>query len=127
MTAKTVMIVEDDEGLQYYMKILIARLYKEVEVIQAYDGREALDYIQDNREKIPEVILLDLNMPGMNGFEFLENWQQSYADSETNIVILTSSQKEEDKDRARTYSAVKDYLIKPVEQSDLEKVIGGAA
>ena len=95
------------------------------EVYIATNGQEALDFVQEQSDtpQYPEVIFLDLNMPVMDGFEFLERFEkiQQKAKQRIPIYILTSSNYFKDFERAKDFS-VTGYIIKPL----TEKKIMGA-
>lgn len=93
------------------------------EIIIVNNGEEALDYYRnllnlpenDNRHRFPDVIFLDLNMPVMNGWKFLEEFQALYLHKELkpSIVVISSSVDSEDRKRANKYS-VAAFLSKPL-------------
>lgn len=91
------------------------------------NGREALDYFKILLANIdsplfPEIILLDLNMPIMNGWEFLKEFTQISPPSglKTTLYVVSSSIDPYEIERAKAHFLVKDYLIKPVNLDDFE-------
>jgi CheY-like chemotaxis protein len=75
----------------------------------------------------PSLILLDINMPAMNGFEFLEAYQsllttQKIYPSPT-VIMFTSSEEENDKEKAMRFPFVKDYLVKPLSPEKVNKLV----
>jgi len=126
MKVSSVMIVDDSEGDQLLTKIVIEEFDPSIEVLQAYDGKEALDILV-TLSAPPDIIFLDINMPGMNGHEFLEEYnklnqstlkkstlKKSTLKSSTVVLTLSSSNQEEDKRKSLQYSFVKKYIEKPV-------------
>ena len=121
MPKKTVMIVDDSEADQFLAVITIENLEEEITVLQAYDGQEALD-ILDGLSAQPDFIFLDINMPVMNGHEFLREYSNREMQASV-VVMLTSSLQERDKERSLAYQCVKEYFTKPLEESDLERIL----
>jgi len=81
-----VLLVDDEEITHYLVRQLLPRSQYRVSI--ARDGREALDHLPEYR---PDVILLDLAMPGMNGFAFLSYLRQDILPAELPVIVLTSS------------------------------------
>jgi CheY-like chemotaxis protein len=112
-----ILVVEDDE----VDRINIERAFKKGRIINtlyfAKDGQEALDLIHAKQVKIPLLILLDLNMPRMNGIDFLKNLRATPGWETVPVVVLTTSNMEKDKVDAYNMM-VAGYVVKPVELSD---------
>lgn len=111
---KPVLLVEDDS----VDAMTVSRAFKDLKVanqlVIRFNGEEALDYLRDNNNKKPCVILLDLNMPKMNGLEFLKI---AKADKDLKIipaVVLTTSKDDQDKVNSFELS-VAGYIVKPVD------------
>lgn len=113
MMIKTVLTIEDSEPDQFLTKRAILDFDNEIEVLQAYDGKEALAILKERNAGI-DLIFLDINMPGMNGFEFLETYTAQEDETKQVVIMLTSSSQEKDIERAKGYSFVKEYLVKPL-------------
>ena len=128
MNSKTIFLIDDSEPDQYLWKYIIQELDDRIQVLQAYDGQEALDLLLDTQIK-PDVILLDLNMPGMDGFEFLENYSDKFQNDHSTIIIFSSSEQPKDQEKAAEFAFVKSYFIKPITKEKitdfLQKIIGG--
>ena len=91
---KTVLIIEDDDELRFVLKE--ALLKESYYVVEAENGRAALSELEDN-ESSPDLILLDLNMPVMNGFEFLQTYRAKYSNEVPIVVVTGADLTEEDK------------------------------
>jgi CheY-like chemotaxis protein len=124
-----VLLAEDDEDdLWLMLKALKkARLLHSPMVVR--DGVEAIDYLAGNgiyadraKYPFPFLFLLDLNMPRMNGFEVLEWWRSEPRPQHLTTIVLTSSARREDIERAYRLDAVS-YLCKPTELSDLTEMV----
>jgi DNA-binding response OmpR family regulator len=110
-----ILIIEDEEALVDVLEKKL--LYEGYEVSVAYDGQEGMDKIKANN---PNLILLDIVMPKMNGFEVLENLKKDKKNSSIPVIVLSNSGYSIDLDKALDLGAV-DYLIKA--EFDLDEVI----
>lgn len=115
------MIIDDDPISSFINQKIIekAELTQQIEVVQ--NGAEALDYLMKSfiedaeKESKPDLIFLDLNMPVMDGFEFLQKFKgldRKYWEN-VEIVVLTSSKNQSDIDQTKIYN-VRGYLNKPL-------------
>lgn len=116
---KKILCVEDDPISNAINVRLLKRMVEGLEVIQATNGKQAIDLIetaQSLQQPPPDLILLDLNMPIMNGWEFIEYYQNNLLSYHwpTRIVIVTSSVDKADIERAAKYSFIINYFTKPL-------------
>ncbi|WP_299435305.1 response regulator [uncultured Aquimarina sp.] len=127
---KSVCIIDDDNMyVNLVSKIIeIKRLSEKVIVFN--NGKEALDFfidsIEDTKEKIvPQVVFLDLNMPIMDGWEFLREFTKIKHEISEKIAlyVVSSSIDSRDIDRAKSIEVVSDYLTKPIKLDDFEKIL----
>ena len=121
-TDRPIMLVEDDE----VDRMTVERALKEIHVtnplITARDGEEALRALRAPDAERPGIILLDLNMPGINGIELLKALKQDEELRRIPVVVLTTSKDEQD----RVYSfdlGVAGYMIKPVDYIQFMEVV----
>lgn len=125
---KKVLIVDDDPIFIFlHTRMLsIGRLAEEVE--SALNGRLALTWLQNNTGALPEVILLDLTMPDMDGFAFLEAIKEANIPGIENvyIIVITSSINPKDSERVRELG-VTHYLVKPIHLDTLKEVFEACA
>lgn len=114
---KKILIVEDSK--------LVHRMYdlmlKRHQLVHCYDGREGLAKLAEHPDA--NLILLDINMPHMNGLEFLRELRQDAAFSTIPVVIVSTEGKDEDTQRALDAGATT-YLTKPFQAEDLNSVVG---
>ena len=121
MIIKSIMIVDDSEADQFLTTMVIEEYNPAIKIIQAYDGQEALEKLEEMVEK-PCIIILDINMPRMNGFEFLEEYNKK--DYTVKIItMLTSSDQIHDREKALQFKCVHGYSVKPLEVENLRKLI----
>ncbi|KAF0199903.1 MAG: response regulator receiver [Bacteroidetes bacterium] len=119
---KTILLVEDD----MIDAMTVKRALKELNVINPVDtvenGEEALEFLRDSKNELPGIILLDLNMPRMNGIEFLGIAKKDEKLKHIPVIILTTSL--EEIDRIDTFSlGVAGYMVKPVDYKQFVEVI----
>jgi CheY-like chemotaxis protein len=121
MNASTqgILLVEDDPNDVFFMKRAMTKAGLNHPVHVAENGRDAIEYLSGDgpyadraSHPIPHCIFLDLKMPFVNGFEFLEWLRAQPALSHLGVIVLTSSPEESDRQRARELGA-KGYIIKP--------------
>lgn len=114
-----VFIVDDDPIHQQIAQIMIERQGISKNIRTFSDAQDVLDHMKQHLqhpEHLPDVILLDLNMPVMDGWDFLNEYAGFHQTlgKPIKIFVLTSSIDEKDKERVRTYSFVTGYLTKPL-------------
>jgi DNA-binding response OmpR family regulator len=118
--APRVLIVDDDHNLR---EILQVRLEQEgCEVMLAADGREALDHIADMGLQHPDLIVLDLMMPGMSGLEVLETIKQDESTSYIPVIILTGDDSSSGV-AAGIETGADFYWVKPFELADFIRTV----
>ncbi|HWD89842.1 MAG TPA: response regulator [Mucilaginibacter sp.] len=122
------LVVIDDDPIDHF---LIKHMMRGNEYFDtttyAVDGSLILDYIEENGnkpEKLPDVILLDLNMPMFTGWDFLERMQAISSAVKKNIKVhvLTSSLRVEDSEHAEQYPFVRSVISKPLTPNTIEKI-----
>ncbi len=115
---KTILVVDDDPDIVDIISICLKENNLNPE--KAYNGVEALEKV---KAVAPDLILLDINMPGMNGFEVIKNLKSGQATCDIPIVVLTGTYiSEDDKKHGLTLGVAK-YLTKPFSADDLVKEI----
>lgn len=118
-----VLIVDDDQMVLYLHKMLVQQsgFYPDPRTFD--QAKEAVDYIlQGTDQKKMYVVLLDINMPVMNGWEFLEKINGSGIRDQVLVVMITSSIDKADREKAAQYPLVIDYLEKPVNITVLKRL-----
>jgi len=127
--ARRIMLIDDYESDLLFTRLMLERCDQQYEVVEYDSAQEALQYLQSHPGHGISVILLDINMPGMNGFEFLQAYEMLAAtkQAEAVVVMLTSSPDPRDRARAESFGSVRGYITKPIDKataSGLVKLIG---
>ena len=122
------MLVDDNEDDNFFHEREIKKVNLTTVIVAKNTGIEALEYLKLNKEKEnhhPDLIFLDINMPGMNGWDFLEQYNLLDKEIESNaiIIMLTTSENPDDIIRIKSWSFVSDYIIKPLTKEIMEGVI----
>lgn len=121
------MLIDDDDFFIFMTKRVLEKTGVANGIQTFLSAKAALAWLQENADRTelwPEVILLDIRMPFMNGFEFLEQLTKlsATAASKIRVYMLTSSVNEEDKEKARKYALVRDYYTKPLSSDVVMKI-----
>ncbi len=124
-----VFIIDDDPIHQRIAQIMIGKHELFAEFNSFTEAELALEYLKENTkntEGLPDVILLDLNMPVVDGWDFLEAFDkfQSELTKSIKIFIVTSSVDEKDRLRSQTFPFVKGFISKPLSPDVIRSTIG---
>ncbi|MGN7786667.1 response regulator [Niabella sp. 22666] len=127
--SKLILIVDDDNVYKLVTRRMISICCSNAEIIFAENGREAINLLQgailDRSLRLPDIILLDIEMPEMNGWEFLRAFSSlpGMATRDIKIYVASSSIDELDRERTQIYPAVKELLVKPFSVSKISGII----
>ncbi|EIA07347.1 response regulator [Flavobacterium frigoris] len=124
MRKKNIWVIDDDPIYQILIDKIINRSGKFSSFSSFKNGKDAIDSLANSLKKkdsLPDLILLDINMPVMNGWEFMDAFSllKPEISNQINIYIVSSSIAAEDKNKSKTYSEILGYLSKPVSINDL--------
>lgn len=117
-------IIDDDPIYIFGAKKTISKMDISTDFLIFNEATSALEYFKnkDNYDTLPSIILLDLNMPIIDGWQFLDEFITYPIDSKITIFIVTSSVDPSDVEKAESYEAVSNYIIKPITFDKLETI-----
>jgi len=117
-----ILLVDDDETTNFVNQLMLEHMEVTDQVLVAYNGREALTLIQ--QQCCPTLILLDINMPVMNGFEFMEAYEQLELPHKQSVVVvmLTTSLNPKDMERLKEMS-IQGVLNKPLTEEMVQMML----
>ena len=126
-----VCLIDDDNIYQFTARAILESTGLAKQIRSFYNGSEAITYFQNPQnidpETLPDLIFLDINMPVMNGWEFLDEYHKFYAmlPKPIALYVVSSSVDRDDMQKSRSYEGVRDYLVKPVHRNTYQEVIAG--
>ncbi|HYG39125.1 MAG TPA: response regulator [Cytophagales bacterium] len=127
MEVRKLLLLDDDE----LSNLLIGSIIEDVRAIKNYkienNGWNALEYLKecDLKNNFPDLMLVDLKMPEMDGFDFIERYEAAYWKKypKTKVMILTSSRLEKDKEKAMVFKSVCRFIYKPLTEEKLMEIV----
>lgn len=125
---KNVLLIDDSESDNFYHERKIRKLGITDSIHVSYSGQEALNFLKSELDGVhprPTLIFLDINMPGMNGWEFLEEYEKLEVSQKGEVVLtmLSNSIDERDKEKAVHYKTVQGFYSKPLNKEYLTTII----
>lgn len=124
----SVLLIDDDEVTNRLSQEIITKLDFTKEIKICYNGVDALDYLmefsQANNNTCPELILIDITMPMMNGFEFIEAFNRlNFSNKDRVISVILTSSSDLKYIRKAKQMGVNDYLIKPLTKGNMVQLL----
>lgn len=122
-----ILLIDDDEINNF----TVNAIFRQVDFINSYvikeSGWDALDYLKsvDKKDEFPDLIFVDINMPEMDGFEFVERYEAMFwpQHQNTKINMLSSSMSERDREKSLNFSCVTEYVYKPLTERKLAELL----
>jgi len=118
MSAKINLLVIDDDDINIFIiRKIVEKTGYEALMVAKTNGQLAIDYLKELQAKgqpFPHLILIDINMPVLNGWEFLEAYEKLGVKDDIDMYMLSSSVYENDIEKAKTYKTVKGFISKPL-------------
>jgi CheY-like chemotaxis protein len=117
---KSVLLIDDDAIHSFITERLLKAYLFSKEVIVHENSNNALDYLKQMQgKKMPDYIFLDICLPVIDGFEFLSEFENLSPPCQSKVVVLTASIAPEDKERAKEFKCVVDWIAKPLSEDAL--------
>lgn len=127
MASKINLLVIDDDDINIFIiKKIVEKTGFDINMTAKSNGQLAIDYLKDlieNNQPIPHLILIDINMPVMNGWEFVEAYGTLGITQDVDLYILSSSVYENDIEKTKSYSNVKGFISKPLSMERLTELL----
>ena len=120
----TILLIDDDDATNYLHLYYINKLNFFQKVLVAKNGEEAIDLIH-SLEQEPNLILFDINMPLMNGWEFIEEFECCELNEklQSKLVVLSASLNPDDRKKAEEHPCIEDFIVKPLNSQKLEEIV----
>lgn len=126
---KTICIIDDDPIYQFLMNKIVLLTKIDIDIVSFSNGREAIENFQasvQENKKLPNIILLDIEMPYMDGWDFMNHIEflmNEHSLSDIKIYIVSSSISHEDVEKAELNKNVLGYYSKPIKSTDIAEII----
>lgn len=121
MNNKNILVIDDSDGDHLLTEIAIEKYNENITIVKAYDGEEAIEILK-NVDKKPDFILLDINMAGVTGHEFLDEYHNQL-NLDIPIAMVSSSIQDREKEITLKYTYVKTYIEKPIDVNKIKKIL----
>jgi len=124
----SILLVDDDNDCNFFHERLIKKMEYAEHVYIVNNGREAIDFLKskvNGKHPHPDIIFLDINMPIMNGWEFIEEYQklQDNQKAKVMLIMLTTSLNPDDLEHAKQYKDIKGYKNKYLDKESMSEIL----
>jgi CheY-like chemotaxis protein len=128
---KCILVIDDDEPTNFFSQMILEDLNCDEHIKTVQSGQEALEYLgksempgaDRDHYPSPDLVFLDINMPAMNGWEFLEEYKKMTVKHRIIMVMLTTSLFPEDRSRAEAMPEISGFENKPLTVEKVESVL----
>lgn len=118
-----ILLVDDSDMDNFYHNLVIKKSEVTDEIVVATNAFKALDILRDRNINSPDLIFLDINMPAMDGWGFLDEYKQISTEKKPVIVMLSTSHNPDDIQRAESIEEINEYQTKPLTNEKLIEII----
>jgi CheY-like chemotaxis protein len=122
---KCIMLIDDNDDDNFFHQRSIRKADAAETVVVMTKATEALEYLKSkSKADLPELIFLDINMPGLNGWEFIDEFKKISPNfNNSTLLMLSTSQNPDDLTKARTEPLIKGFKTKPLTVNMLEDIL----
>ncbi|ASV06189.1 hypothetical protein B2G47_09645 [Leptospira interrogans serovar Canicola] len=125
---KCILLIDDNQDDNFFHERVIYKGSYAEKVVTKQSGQEALIFLKNkfnNIEPFPDLIFLDINMPGMNGWEILEEYKKLDQEFQTStiIIMLTTSDNPDDKNKFSHFGSTSDFKTKPLTNAMIDEIL----
>lgn len=120
------MLIDDNPDDNFFHQRVIKKADAAEVVISENSAMAALEYLKskkDHPHEHPDLIFLDINMPGMNGWEFLEEYEKLDKNLQSHVIVVMLTTSENPDDRMRAMNIIPEFKTKPLTREMLEEII----
>ena len=112
----SIMLVDNDSDNNFFHERAIKKYDPNITVVSKTSGLAALEFLKSTRNILPDIIFLDINMPGMNGWEFMDEYNllEKEFQNRTILLMLTNSENPDDQKKAKSFNYISEYITKPL-------------
>lgn len=121
-TINNLMLVDDDKTSNFLNKKILSKFFTDTHIYDFLVAEEAIFFLENSNTKI-DLILLDINMPDINGWELIDILKENSKIDIPSIIMLSSSVDEQDMQKSKSYNEVKGFITKPLKLENLEKYL----
>lgn len=124
LKANSFLLIDDDDIFNMLHRKLISQLNPDAKISVFQSSKEALNYVQEH-DDIPEIMLIDIRMPELNGFDLLQEFCKMSPERfrHTKLFFVTSSMDEHDKEKGLSFPLINGYFVKPITINEIINII----